>query len=83
MINLFKDEAPKRAERVCRVENLNPQKQIIASMIVASDRKKYSTCLLLSGNRAVKNTFNSRADAEEQMLRYKELYSILKDKKAL
>lgn len=83
MINLFKDEAPKRAERVCRVENLNPQKQIIASMIVASDRKKYSTCLLLSGNRAVKTTFNSRADAEEQMLKYKELYSILKNKEAL
>lgn len=83
MINLFKDEAPKRAERVCRVENLNPQKQIIASMIVASDRKKYSTCLLLSGNRAVKTTFNSRADAEEQMLKYKKLYSVLKDKKAL
>lgn len=83
MINLFKDEAPKRAERVCRVENLNPQKQIIASMIVASDRKKYSTCLLLSGNRAVKTTFNSKADAEEQMLKYKKLYSVLKDKKAL
>jgi hypothetical protein len=73
MNNLFKEVLPKKARRVYRVENLNPQKNIFASMRASMDGHDYHVCLCLA-NRAIKTTFHSEVGALGQLEKYKELY---------
>ena len=52
MNGLFKK--PKRATRVCRVENIDPKNNIVVEMHT-DDQKEYKVCLCLAG----KNTRTS------------------------
>ena len=72
MINgLFKK--PKRATRVCRVENIDPQNNIVAEMHT-DDQKEYKVCLCLAG-RDIKTSFPSEFRAMNQMDSYHIIYS--------
>lgn len=73
MISLFKQENPKRAQRVCRVENLNPDKGITASYRVSRDQRQHTVVLCLS-DKTVKTTFTSEWSALDQLNKYKQLY---------
>ena len=75
MISLFKK--PKKAVRVARVENLNPEKGITQSMRVSKDQREYVVCLCLS-NRTVKTTFLSEFSALDQMRKNRALYKTKK-----
>lgn len=74
MINLFKQEKPRKCiHRVCRVENLNPDKGILSYMLESKDMKEYHTCLCLPG-RHVSTKFNKKSAALEQLEKYRALY---------
>jgi hypothetical protein len=64
---LFKK--PKRATRVCRVENINPKENIVAEMHT-DDQKEYKVCLCLSG-RNVRTSFPSEIRAINHMGSYR------------
>lgn len=72
MINLFKEE-PKKARRVYRVENLNPEKGISSSMRLSEDGRKYVTVLCLP-NVTRKTVFLSERQALHEMDKYRTLY---------
>lgn len=74
---LFKEEKPRKAQRVCRVENLNPQKGITASYRVSRDRRQHTVVLCLA-DKTVKTTFPSEFMALDQMDKYKQLYKEIK-----
>lgn len=76
MISLFKQERPK-AQRVCRVENLNPGKGIIASYRVSKDQRQHTVVLCLA-DKTVKTTFPNEWSALDQMSKYKQLYKEIK-----
>lgn len=76
-MNLFKDEKPKKAQRVCRVENLNPKKGITAMMKVSDDQRKYAVVLCLA-DKTKKTVFHSEILALDQMEKYRELYKEIK-----
>jgi hypothetical protein len=78
MNSLFKQENPRHAQRVCRVENLNSSKGITAAYRVSKDQRKHTVVLCLA-NKTVKTTFPSELGALLQLEKYKELY---KEKKA-
>ena len=78
MNSLFKQEKPEHAQRVCRVENLNPEKGITASYRVSQDQRKHTVVLCLS-DKTVKTTFHNEWSALDQLNKYKQLY---KQKKA-
>lgn len=69
---LFKEERPK-AQRVCRVENLNPSKGITASYRVSRDQRQHTVVLCLA-DKTVKTTFTSEWSALDQLDKYKQLY---------
>lgn len=73
MTSLFKQEKPKRAQRVCRVENLNPSRGITASYRVSKDQRQHTVVLCLA-EKTVKTTFSSEWSALDQMKKYKQLY---------
>jgi hypothetical protein len=73
MKGLFK--TPKRAVRVCRVENINPKENIVAEMHT-DDQKEYKVCLCLAG-KDVRTSFPS----EYRALRHMENYGIIYGKK--
>lgn len=73
MKDLFKQERPKNAQRVCKVENLNPKKGITASYMVSKDQKQHTVVLCLA-DRTVKTTFNSEWSAFDQLDKYRQLY---------
>ncbi len=73
MTGLFKQERPKKAQRVCRVENLNPSKGITASYRVSQDQRRHTVVLCLT-DKTVKTTFPSQLSALEQMTKYRMLY---------
>ena len=75
MTSLFKK--PKKAVRVAKVENLNPEKGITQSMRVSKDQREYVVCLCLS-NRTVKTTFLSEFSALDQMRKNRALYKTKK-----
>ena len=64
---LFKK--PKRAARVCRVENINPKENIVAEMHT-DDQKEYKVCLCLSG-RNIRTSFPSETRALNHMESYR------------
>jgi hypothetical protein len=78
---LFK-ESPKKAQRVCRVENLNPKKGITASYRVSKDQKQHTVVLCLA-HKTVKTVFSSEFMALDQLSKYKQLYKEIKDKRAI
>lgn len=80
MINLFKNEEPKKARRVYRVENLNSDKGISSSMKVAEDGHRYTVCLCMP-HKVVYTTFLNEFSALEQMKKYKKQYKSLKSNK--
>ena len=72
MINgLFKK--PKRATRVCRVENLDPMNNVVAEMHT-EDQKEYKVCLCLAG-RNVRTSFPSEYRALNHLDSYQRIYS--------
>ena len=73
MISLFKQEKPKRVQRVCLVENLNPDKGITASYRVSRDQRQHTVVLCLA-DKTVKTTFSSEWSALDQLNKYKQLY---------
>lgn len=73
MINLFKQEKPKKAQRVYRVENLNSSKGISSSMRVSKDQKEYVVCLVLV-DKTIKTAFKSERSALDQLRKYRQLY---------
>lgn len=73
MTGLFKQERPKKAQRVCRVENLNPSKGITASYRVSQDQRRHTVVLCLT-DKTVKTTFPSELSALDQMTKYRMLY---------
>lgn len=79
---LFKSERPKNVQRVCRVENLNPSKNITASYMVSRDQRKHTVVLCLT-DRTIKTTFPSEFSALDQLNKYKALYKQKKDRKSL
>lgn len=81
MKQLFKSERPARAYRAYRVENINPEKGITASMRTSKDRKDFVVCLCLP-TKTVLTTVHSEALALHELKRYKELYKPLKNKNA-
>lgn len=78
MTGLFKQETLK-ARRVYRVENLNQEKGISASMRLSEDGRKYVTILCLP-NVTRKTVFFSEAQALGEMRRYRLLYKQKKQK---
>jgi len=71
MINgLFKK--PKRATRVCRVENLDPVNNVVAEMHT-EDQKSYKVCLCLSGKN-IRTEFPSEYRAMNQLDTYGVIY---------
>lgn len=70
-MSLFKRSG--KATRVCRVENLNPEKGISTMMRVSQDQREYVVCLCLA-NSTKKTTFHSEACALDQMEKYRMLY---------
>ena len=72
-MSLFKNEKPLRAERVCKVENLNPEEGITSMMKVSQDKKDYVTVLCLA-NKTEKMVFHSEFSALNEMARYRKLY---------
>jgi len=70
---LFKEERPKNAQRVCKVENLNPSKGITASYMVSRDQRKHTVVLCLA-DKTVKTVFPSEWSALDQLSKYKQLY---------
>lgn len=79
MTGLFKQEKPKNAQRVCRVENLNPSKGITASYRVSKDQRQHTVVLCLA-NKTVKTTFLNEWSALDQLQKYKSLYKEIKPK---
>lgn len=77
---MFNQDKPKKAQRVARVENLNPDKGISQSMRVSEDQRKYTVVLCLA-NRTVKTTFLSELSALDQMRKNRSLYKKLNPKK--
>lgn len=77
MNNLFKNERPQRAERVCRVENLNPNKGISQSYVISKDQRKHTVVLCLA-DKTVKTVFLSSFDAIEQLKKNRALYKAKK-----
>ena len=82
MISLFKNEKPKRATRVARVENLNPSKGITQSMRVSENQKEYVVCLCLT-DRTIKTKFMSEFGALDQMKKNRQLYKEIKKRNTL
>lgn len=78
-MTLFKSK-PQKAQRVARVENLNPDKGISQSMRVSEDQKKYTVVLCLA-SKTVKTTFLSEFSALDQMQKNRALYKQLKSKR--
>ena len=74
MKSLFKSQKPK-AVRAYRVENLNSENGISASMRV-NDRE-YVVCLCLP-TKTVKTVFHNEFSALEQLDKYKSLYKAVK-----
>ena len=72
-MSLFKQQRPERAQRVCRVENLNPNKGITASYMVSRDQRKHTVVLCLA-DKTVKTVFPSEWSALDQLSKYKQLY---------
>ena len=71
MINgLFKK--PKRATRVCKVENIDPKNNVVVEMHT-DDQKEYKVCLCLAG-RNVRTSFPSEYRALNHMDTYKILH---------
>ena len=77
---LFKEEKPRKAQRVCRVENLNPSKGIIASYRVSKDQRKHTVVLCLV-DKTVKTTFSNEWSALDQLKKYKQLYKEINNNK--
>lgn len=61
-------------ERICRVENLNPEKGIVSALTKSKSRGKYYVCLCL-GYKNVKTGFPTRNAALEAMQNARKLYS--------
>jgi hypothetical protein len=74
-MSLFKQDKPKKAVRVARVEILNSEKSITQSMSVSQDQKEYTVCLCLS-YKTVKTTFLSEFSALDQMRKNRALYKV-------
>lgn len=77
MKSLFKQERPENAQRVCRVENLNPEKGISALYRVSEDQRKHCVVLCLV-DKTVKTTFLNEWSALDQLNKYKQLYKAKK-----
>lgn len=73
MIGLTKREKTRRDERVYRVENLNPDKNIFCSLSISKDKKRSTVCLCLA-EKTVKTTFPSVSQGYEQLAKYRSLY---------
>lgn len=82
MISLFKNEKPKRATRVARVENLNPEKGITQSLRASKDQREYMVCLCLT-DRTIKTKFTSEFGALDQMRKNRQLYKEIKKRNSL
>ena len=78
-MSLFKQERPKRALRVCRVENLNPKEGVSMSYNVSKDQREHIVCLCLP-SKTVKTRFTSESSAFEQMRKYRDIYKKLGDR---
>lgn len=76
-MNLFNQERPKKAQRVCRVENLNPERGITASYKVSKDQRKHIVVLCLA-NKTVETIFPSQCMALDQLGKYRQLYKAIK-----
>ena len=77
MNSLFKQERPKNAQRVCRVENLNPEKCITQSYRVSRDQREHVVVLCLA-NKTIKTKFLSELDALQELRRNRALYKAKK-----
>lgn len=77
---MFNQDKPKKAQRVAKVESLNPEKGISQSMRVSEDQRKYTVVLCLA-NRTVKTTFFNEFSALDQMRKNRSLYKKLNPKK--
>lgn len=77
-MSLFK-QPRYRAQRVCKVESLNPTECITQSYMVSKDMKRHMVVLCLS-HKTVKSVFNNEYSALEQMRKNRELYKELKSK---
>ena len=77
---MFNQDKPRKAQRVAKVESLNPDKGISQSMRVSEDQRKYTVVLCLA-NRTVKTTFPSEFSALDQMKKNRGLYKKLNPKK--
>ena len=77
-MSLFKQAKPK-AVRAYRVENLNPQKGISATMRASKDQRQYVVCLCME-NKTVRTSFPSEFGALEQLRKYRALYKSLEKK---
>lgn len=73
MNSLFKNKRPEKAQRVCRVENLNPSKGITAAYRVSKDQRHHTVVLCLA-DKTVKTTFPNEWSALDQLDKYKQLY---------
>jgi hypothetical protein len=73
MKSLFKQERPKNAQRVCRVENLNPEKGVTLSYKVSEDQRDHTVVLCLA-DKTVKTVFHSEFSALDKMGKYRQLY---------
>ena len=77
---MFNQDKPKKAQRVAKVESLNPDKGISQSMRVSEDQRKYTVVLCLA-NSTVKTTFLNEFSALDQMRKNRSLYKKLNPKK--
>lgn len=73
----FKVRRPENAYRAYRVENINPERGISASLRVSADRKDFTVCLFLPTKTTSTKMHNENA-ALRELKRYKELYKPLR-----
>lgn len=72
----YKEHKPAKAKRIYKVENLNPQKGISASMKADEQKREYIVCLCLS-NRVVQTSFPTEHGAIREIKRYRALYKAI------
>lgn len=77
MESLFRK--PKRAQRVYKVECLNPERGISQSLRVSQDQRQYSVVLCLT-DKTIKTVFPSEFSALDQMSKNRMLYKQKKGK---
>ena len=77
---LFGAETPEKKELVYRVETLNKERGVVATLRKTAMKREYTVCLFLPKNRVISTVLHSKLLANELMGDYKKLYKGIESK---